>query len=272
MQTIIRETTHIGSCNKIDLWIFECHSYKIECGKLTIFVQIQNLKIGFQTSCSKGFVIGNLQIYSDDNKIINFLHTPISIFEHLIEFANVYTLARFVLIVEKDSIFQRLMDEKFVEKFPDAILVTVRKLFFYSNLISRVADIPIFVRCVFWIGFPFEFHIWNFTRWWTRIHMDLKSTRIISTVPLEVLPNPATFESKIWNGLDFCRRKSTVCPSTKATFWSWIRRIGKKSTRFNANFDSTEMKSGSFKRLIFLQKFFFTKFFFAAWNHQKYKV
>lgn len=48
-----------------------------------------------------------------------------SIFEHLINYDYVQTKAKFVLIVEKDSIFQRLMDEDFTKQFPEAILVTV---------------------------------------------------------------------------------------------------------------------------------------------------
>lgn len=80
----------------------------------------------FKVGCSRGLVIGNLRLFNSQNQTIDFGNTPVSLFEHLKNYEYVHTNAKFVLIVEKDSIFQRLMDEEFTKQFPEAILVTGR--------------------------------------------------------------------------------------------------------------------------------------------------
>lgn len=56
---------------------------------------------------------------------VDFHHSPVPITEALAKFDLVQTEAKFLLVVEKDSIFQRLLDEHWADKFPKSILVTV---------------------------------------------------------------------------------------------------------------------------------------------------
>lgn len=71
-------------------------------------------------------MFGDLKILNSENQSVDFCTTPVSIFEHLTNYEFVQTNAKCVLIVEKDSIFQRLMDEGFTKQFPQVILVTVK--------------------------------------------------------------------------------------------------------------------------------------------------
>ncbi|KAI1715395.1 phosducin domain-containing protein [Ditylenchus destructor] len=100
-------------------------------------------------SCSRGFVIGNLRLTDWKGNCIDFRSTPISLYEkyivffkqslieiylRLTTFEYVETTAKFILIVEKDSVFQRLIDERFVEQYPNSILATGRG---YPDICTR---------------------------------------------------------------------------------------------------------------------------------------
>lgn len=77
-------------------------------------------------SCSTGFAIGDLHLCrAMEDSEVDFHHSPVPITEALAKFDLVQTEAKFLLVVEKDSIFQRLLDEHWADKFPKSILVTV---------------------------------------------------------------------------------------------------------------------------------------------------
>uniref|UniRef100_A0A183C1A5 DNA topoisomerase (ATP-hydrolyzing) n=1 Tax=Globodera pallida TaxID=36090 RepID=A0A183C1A5_GLOPA len=79
-------------------------------------------------SCSRGFAIGNLRLFDgmDDDSVVDFRASPVAIVESLCHFSLVHSEAQFLLVVEKDAIFQRLIDEQFLHKFPRGILLTGR--------------------------------------------------------------------------------------------------------------------------------------------------
>jgi DNA topoisomerase VI subunit A len=71
--------------------------------------------------------VGNLRLLDPEfDETLDFELSPMTIFERMTTFPMVESEARFVLIVEKESVFQRLLDENFPTKFPRSILVTVR--------------------------------------------------------------------------------------------------------------------------------------------------
>jgi DNA topoisomerase VI subunit A len=77
-------------------------------------------------SCSKGFAIGDLLLYNAmDESEVDFRHASVPITEALTKFDFVQSDANFLLIVEKDAVFQRLLDEQWMDKFPNSILLTV---------------------------------------------------------------------------------------------------------------------------------------------------
>jgi len=90
-----------------------------------IFFNFLNLNF-LKISCSKGFAIGSLRLLNalDDNEI-NFRFGMIALNESLVNFDFAESDATAILILEKDSVFQHLLDEKFMEMFPKTILVTV---------------------------------------------------------------------------------------------------------------------------------------------------
>ncbi|CAK5050667.1 unnamed protein product [Meloidogyne enterolobii] len=103
-------------------------------------------------SCSKGFAIGSLRLLNalDDNEI-NFRFGMIALNESLVNFDFAESDATAILILEKDSVFQHLLDEKFMEMFPKTILVTGRGYpdictrQFLNWLASQLPNIPMFI-------------------------------------------------------------------------------------------------------------------------------
>lgn len=76
-----------------------------------------------------------------DESEVDFHHSTIALNEALTKFDFVHSEATFLLIVEKDSVFQRLLDEGWIEKFPKSILLTVLSTinFFLLSLGSRLS-------------------------------------------------------------------------------------------------------------------------------------
>ncbi|KAH7700035.1 CRE-SPO-11 protein [Aphelenchoides avenae] len=89
------------------------------------FLNVERLSLNV-LSCSRGFAIGNLVIWGNENEVMDFRHAALSINDAFMKFTQVSTSAKFVLVVEKECAFQKLVDEKFTQRFPDAILVTGR--------------------------------------------------------------------------------------------------------------------------------------------------
>ncbi|XP_046554667.1 meiotic recombination protein SPO11-like isoform X2 [Haliotis rubra] len=74
----------------------------------------------------KGSVAGDLQFYSDQGHFVDcsVSQTGVPVPAHMKDMQNMTTGARFVLIVEKDATFQRLLGDQFCHKFRPCIMVT----------------------------------------------------------------------------------------------------------------------------------------------------
>lgn len=68
--------------------------------------------------------MGNLVLSRPPDQVVDFRHVSLSINEEFVQFDSLTTSARFVLVVEKECAFQKLVDEQFTQRFPDGILVT----------------------------------------------------------------------------------------------------------------------------------------------------
>ncbi|KAE9555817.1 hypothetical protein FO519_001031 [Halicephalobus sp. NKZ332] len=71
-------------------------------------------------SCSKGSIFGSITLETDTG-IVDCSASPVSITSSFLN-AEMSTEAGFILVVEKDTIFQRLIDWKFATHFPDGLL------------------------------------------------------------------------------------------------------------------------------------------------------
>ncbi|KAK3084427.1 hypothetical protein FSP39_013385 [Pinctada imbricata] len=75
---------------------------------------------------SKGCVAGNLSFLDADGSYVDCSKTKNGILvpSHIEALQQVHTTARFLLIVEKDAVFQKLLDDNFCEHMKPCILVT----------------------------------------------------------------------------------------------------------------------------------------------------
>ncbi|VDM56967.1 unnamed protein product [Angiostrongylus costaricensis] len=77
-------------------------------------------------SSSKGILFGALAFMTSEGKLIDCRSQPRIVFNHsmvsFLSFANQFAL--FIIVVEKDAIFQKLIDEGYFEYFPKSLLVT----------------------------------------------------------------------------------------------------------------------------------------------------
>lgn len=99
---------------------------------------------------SKGLVAGNLTLYFTDNQIIDCNVPGGALIPQIISnIISIRAKAKFVLIVEKDSIFQKLLEENITDLL-SCILITgkgypdigTRMLI---KLLSEKLDIPIYI-------------------------------------------------------------------------------------------------------------------------------
>ncbi|KAK4528605.1 hypothetical protein GAYE_SCF61G6550 [Galdieria yellowstonensis] len=74
----------------------------------------------------RGIIAGNLQIFFQNGTVIDTktVSTGVSVPENPQEIKHLSTNARLVLIVEKNSIFHHLIEHRFLEKFPNVILMS----------------------------------------------------------------------------------------------------------------------------------------------------
>ena len=63
--------------------------------------------------------------FSIEGDPVDFSVSPVAIFESLLTSPKIESQANFVLVVEKDSIFQKLLDEGYTATYPHSILVSV---------------------------------------------------------------------------------------------------------------------------------------------------
>lgn len=90
----------------------------------------------FQLSASRGSLIGPMIIETQDGEVDCKL-TPISIVQNFIDL-NMTFEGDTVLIVEKDTVFQRLIEDGFRRHFPNILLVTVCVLHFDCLIYKHV--------------------------------------------------------------------------------------------------------------------------------------
>ncbi|XP_070570118.1 meiotic recombination protein SPO11-like [Ptychodera flava] len=79
-------------------------------------------------AASKGWVAGDLHYKEGESNLVDcsVTKTGIAIPANINTISDITSSAKMVLIVEKDAIFQKLLDEKLFEKIPECIMVTGR--------------------------------------------------------------------------------------------------------------------------------------------------
>ncbi|NWW60990.1 SPO11 protein, partial [Ifrita kowaldi] len=79
-------------------------------------------------STTKGFVAGNLSYTEEDGTKVNCTcsATAVTVPSNVPGIKNLTSHAKFILIVEKDATFQRLLDDDFFNKVPPCIMITGR--------------------------------------------------------------------------------------------------------------------------------------------------
>ncbi|KAE9421503.1 hypothetical protein Angca_004806, partial [Angiostrongylus cantonensis] len=84
-------------------------------------------------SSSKGILFGALAFMTSEGKLIDCRSQPVLISESLENF-RLISSTQFIIVVEKDAIFQKLIDEGYFEYFPRSLLVTGKG---YPDLCTR---------------------------------------------------------------------------------------------------------------------------------------
>ncbi|XP_040506983.1 meiotic recombination protein SPO11 isoform X1 [Gallus gallus] len=79
-------------------------------------------------STTRGFVAGNLSYTEEDGTKVNCTcgATAVTVPSNVQGIKNLYSHAKFILIVEKDATFQRLLDDEFCIKLAPCIMITGR--------------------------------------------------------------------------------------------------------------------------------------------------
>ncbi|XP_075213811.1 meiotic W68 [Lycorma delicatula] len=76
-------------------------------------------------STSKGLIVGSLNVMGPSGELLEFNKSQgLLIPQDVINLTNFKSNARFVLVVEKDATFQKLLDEKVLEKLGPCVLIT----------------------------------------------------------------------------------------------------------------------------------------------------
>lgn len=91
---------------------------------LVYLLNVQNRSYLNIISTSKGLIAGHLQFYDSKNNYYDCTKTNNGILIAQDSFNLVNTQAKFMIIIEKDASFQRLLDDGFIHKYK-AILITV---------------------------------------------------------------------------------------------------------------------------------------------------
>ncbi|XP_010363412.1 meiotic recombination protein SPO11 isoform X1 [Rhinopithecus roxellana] len=160
-------------------------------------------------STSKGLIAGNLRYIEEDGTKVNCTcgATAVAVPSNIQGIRNLVTDAKFVLIVEKDATFQRLLDDNFCNKLSPCIMITgkgvpdlntrllVRKLWdtFHVPVFTLVDADPhgIEIMCIYKYGsmsMSFEAHRLTVPaiRWLGLLPSDLKRLNVPkdSLIPL----------------------------------------------------------------------------------------
>jgi len=93
---------------------------------IVAMVQVPRILLGV-TATSKGLVVGDLRYVNNEDVLVdcNLAAGGDSIPQDMHEIRNIETSARFILVVEKDAVFQRLLEEGILNgHLPNLIMVT----------------------------------------------------------------------------------------------------------------------------------------------------
>lgn len=91
---------------------------------ISMLLNVQQWEMGVLSS-SKGRIAGNLRIINGNN-VLDFSNAPGSVPHDPSDIIRFETNAKYVLVVEKDTVFQRLIDDKVFNKIDASIiLITV---------------------------------------------------------------------------------------------------------------------------------------------------
>nr|BAM16279.1 Spo11 [Anguilla japonica] len=177
---------------------------------------------------SKGFLSGNLSYMEEDGTKVNCssASTAVSVSSNVCGIKNISSHAKFVLIVEKDATFQRLLDDGFCSKLAPCIIITgkgvpdvnsrlmVRKLWdtLHVPIFALVDADPhgIEIMCIYKYGsVSMSFEAQNLTvpsvMWLGLLPSDIERLRLPKDV---LIPFSKKDESKLTSLL---RRPYVVC-------------------------------------------------------------
>ncbi|CAO1408922.1 unnamed protein product [Diamesa hyperborea] len=116
---------------------------------ISLLFNVQPWELGVFSS-SKGLVAGNLRIINANN-VLDFTNAPGSVPHDTSEIIRFETNAKFVLVVEKDTVFQRLVDDKVFQKIDASIILITAKGYPDVNTrlllkkMSLMLKIPIYI-------------------------------------------------------------------------------------------------------------------------------
>ncbi|CAO1378646.1 unnamed protein product [Diamesa serratosioi] len=92
---------------------------------ISMFLNVQQWEMGVLSS-SKGLIAGNLKIINSNN-VLDFSSAPGSVPHNPSEIIRFETNANYVLVVEKDTVFQRLVNDKVFQKIDATIILITAK-------------------------------------------------------------------------------------------------------------------------------------------------
>ncbi|CAO1395302.1 unnamed protein product [Diamesa tonsa] len=116
---------------------------------ISLLFNVQPWELGVFSS-SKGLVAGNLRIINANN-VLDFTNAPGSVPHDPSEIIRFETNAKYVLVVEKDTVFQRLVDDKVFQKIDASIILITAKGYPDINTrlllkkMSLMLKIPIYI-------------------------------------------------------------------------------------------------------------------------------
>lgn len=96
---------------------------------ISMLLNVQQWEMGVISS-SKGLIAGNLRIVTTNN-VLDFSNTPGSVPYNPSDIIRFETNANYVLVVEKDTVFQRLIDDKVFQKI-DSTIILITVMFYRS--------------------------------------------------------------------------------------------------------------------------------------------
>ena len=110
------------------------NSVNIAIDQICVLLNVHAWELGVLSS-SKGLIAGDLVITTEDDEIIN-CATPCSVPQNPSQIKKLVSKANYVLIVEKDTVFTRLINENIFEKIQSKIILITAKG--YPDVSTRI--------------------------------------------------------------------------------------------------------------------------------------